>query len=111
MSDIEALDRLISAVETGGALEKMWMTPSAIGISPNTDYFISAYNGSLDAALALHEALLPDDYVVSSDSTGFSHIWRDEHEATHNWTALIPGMEARSRLLVTLRAYRSQVAP
>lgn len=102
MTDRQALRKLIEAVEGGAAGPETFVGTIA------WEYGYRAFHGSLDAAKALHEALLPEDYIVSSDSTGFAHVWRDEFEVTNSWTALIPGNEARARLLAILLAYEAQ---
>ena len=102
MTDTTALQALADKVEMGTVPDNgfcaIWHR------SGNCVDAQNAYHGSLDAAKALDEAVLPKDYIVASDSTGFAHIWRDEFEVTHSWTALISGNEARARLLAILLA-------
>lgn len=50
------LGRLIEAVEAGAEPVDLWL---ALGSQWNIDTAQRAYRGSLDAALRLHEALLP----------------------------------------------------
>lgn len=100
MSD---LDKLIEAVEGGKA------TPlSFICLSPEEHrQGLRAYNGSLDAAKALHEALLDSGY--------HAEIWacctrprvkvvrvEEEHDGHEQVT------EARSWLIAILKAYLAQ---
>lgn len=96
------LDRLIAAVELGG--------------TPHGDVFFgayrieqrNAYHGSLDAALALHKALLPGWSITLENDDGNIHaaVWPcgeigEQHGAEG------PTL-ARALLLAILRAYRQQ---
>lgn len=63
----EALTELLAKVEAGRNIEDMSEVPSALGTWGQSGMFIGAYRGSLDAAKALHEAVLPGwDYGISS---------------------------------------------
>lgn len=112
---MSALDKLIEAVEAGTAPEfsifreahgKGTVWRSLPSLSRHDAH--RAYNGSLDAALALHEALLPGwDWGVSAGPiqgvNGYASLlgWqKGESEAE----AETP---ARAWLLAILRAYRS----
>ena len=130
---LNALDKLIEAVEAGDEdfirgdawveawqmfrpeLDKMRSEGTASMIKA-----MRAYHGSLDAALALHEALLPGwAHLVRSSSHGdgynyrkghfFSNVWRDDEcpnngaQCFDTWGAT----PARAWLLAILRAYRS----
>jgi hypothetical protein len=71
-------------------------------------WLLAAANFSdLSAADKLRKVILPKDFIASSDSTGFAHVWQDEHETTRNWTALVPGNEGRARLLAILKAHEA----
>lgn len=96
-----ALDKLIEAVEAGEA----W--PREFDVIPymqsRTDA-IRAFNGSLDAALALHEAMLPGwAFTVNEDGA-----WTDERRGLRRlgFKGAAP-TPARAWLLAILRAYRS----
>ena len=101
---LNALDKLIEAVEVGTADHSNF---AAMFPYPICDHAREAHNGSLDAALALHEALLPG--------------WRWDLDAACNagvWNScdLLPAITgeantpARAWLLAILRAYRSMEA-
>jgi hypothetical protein len=104
--NLAALDALIAAVEAGSANMPILAAFDRAGIHgawKNHGY--KAFSGSLDAALALHGALLPGwwwdvtvDYAISTDPTG-----RREFVAGAD-------NPARAWLLATLKAYRAQVA-
>ena len=103
MTRKEALAELIAKVEAGVRPAQDGSCYKLFG-----DAWVHVYdihhNGSLDAAKALREAVLTPDFVMSSDSTGYAHLYRDEHECTHTWDALLPGQQARAELLAILRA-------
>lgn len=104
----EGLDRLIAAVE-GGTWDGSWRwLLDNIWNIDQCQPFSDAYHGSLDAAKALHEALLPSDWIADVDTTGFAMVYQDEMEVSNNATALLPGLPARAWLLAILRAYRAQ---
>lgn len=100
-----ALDKLIEAVEAGAVSD--WAFGSGYPRTVLGDKWetgMNAYCGSLDAALALHDALLPG--------------WRWDLDAACNagvWNScdLLPAITgeantpARAWLLAILRAYRS----
>lgn len=66
----------------------------------------SAYRGSLDAAKALHDALLPGwIYLIGSKVSGVS---MPDHDDPRWWNAMHDGNAARAWLLAILKAYRSQ---
>lgn len=109
---INALDRLIEAVEAGliskgvtGLKAFEQFSRDAFGLYQSNAAW-RAYGGSLDAALALHEALLPNRYWKLEEWDG---AWTAEipfsalikHEATDEHSA------ARAWLLAVLKAYRS----
>jgi len=108
-----ALVALIEAVEAGAAgaghFRKAFPSNSIYRDSLEGVDAARAFGGSLDAAKALHDALLPG-YIMQSDSTGYAHCWKDEHETTMNYFALCPGNEARARLLASLNAKLAQAS-
>ena len=107
-----ALDKLIEAVEAGEA----W--PREFDVIPymqsRTDA-MRAYNGSLDAALALHEALLPGwivhDFSNNSRSMGWAMVIASEagdyHTSHAGGKVGFCDTPARAWLLAVLKAYRS----
>ena len=110
MTKLEALKELAAKVEAGtlrsvnDAAELLDIGGLPHAYSTHAPNLVRAFNGSRDAADALRKAVLPTDFFMSSDSTGFALVWRDEYEVTHNWSALIPGNQARAELLAILRA-------
>lgn len=114
---MDALDKLIEAVE---AVREDFGLLEAVSISaPLKREMRKAYNGSLDAALALHEALLPGwaiDRMVGWPGGEFYVQLLETHEdengdrwhgsAEHKAEAS-DKLFARAWLLAILRAYRS----
>lgn len=118
MTDLTALDELIKAVEAGNMrfAEKAMIVLLLDDTRLNQKHMMKAYHGSLDAAKALHDALLPgcSQYSIITDPTclcvkvawwpnGLSGeaCWQGE-----GWSEDIP---ARAWLLAILRAYRAQI--
>lgn len=109
---LEHLDKLIEAVEAGRPVvdfRPLYAVPR-----PGQDWMdlkwhaVSAYNGSLDAALRLHEALLPGWRV--HDFSQYSTFWAvvlngDAPPHFFHGKAETP---ARSWLLAILRAVKAQ---
>lgn len=77
MTRKEALTDLLAKVDEG-ALNR-WSTANTPLTSPQKFFIQRAYNGSLDAARALHEAVLPGwDYeIVSRGSRRTAHVYPD----------------------------------
>lgn len=107
------LDRMIEAVEAGewdhasaaSSAEKWLMRKPGRYYGPA----YSAFGGSIDAAVALLEALLPD-WDWSSHGNGQATLWPPGNIAQQNAGAIntkIDDRPARALLLATLRAYRS----
>ena len=111
----DALQRLIAAVEAGEGV-----TAEVVCRTPLLGYARSmsaAYDGSLDAALALHSALLPGWGVVNLGQavyprTGPTVDWhcRLEGRGPSDGSYAIGIGPARALLLAILRAYQSQEA-
>ena len=111
--NLTALDALIAAVEAG---DETAMRETARCMSSDArdvgamfpGYDVGkAYRGSLDAALALHEALLPGHHwaLEEDDDAGFgAQVFAGEYWRARNRVA------ARAWLLAILKAYRAQVA-
>jgi len=117
IADITALDRLISAVVAGDEAavndECRSINRESGGGWP-AHHAITAYRGSLDAALALHEALLPGwTWVAGGDALGAFAYVAETPEAEYQMDI---GDEVRSEnparawLLATLKAYRGGYA-
>lgn len=114
-----ALDKLIEAVEAGG-LDSIWHGCSSrrghwayeTGLNAeqrNKSWYAS--HGSLDAALALHEALLPGRTLSVGQNAHYGdwNAWvryAEDGEILDEYTAA-SDTAARSLLLAILRAYRS----
>ena len=113
MSDLE---RLIEAVEAGREPTGLDVHKADTGHSDHIALVINAFNGSLDAAHALHEALLPGHGAVIQ-TFGFVRIYRDPVDdlpfseadfVSHGTGQCCP---ARAWLLAILRAYAAQQEP
>lgn len=106
MTDRDALARMIEAVETG--------TPVGIGIwtgalgSAHYTLGTMAAGGSLDAAMALHEALFPGWIwnIVSDSATIWQGPPADPMEGVQE--AYVDGNPARAWLLAILRAVEAR---
>ncbi len=94
------LDDLIAAVEAGGDDLKVLELSSPFG--RNYVFIIDAYRGSLDAAQALHDALLPGASAVIQ-TNGIAQTIGPDHER-HTGTA--SDKPARAWLIAILKAYR-----
>lgn len=107
----QALDRLIEAVEAGEAQEWQFLSLHTI---QQADDAHRAFHGSLDAAKALHGALLPgwmlpcmvSWYINEAHGVTVEIYGRnDEGEAVATHESM-----ARAWLLAILRAYRGTLA-
>lgn len=108
------MDRLIAAADGG-----IWPGADmhdALGTDRRGELAYAAYHGSLDAALALHDALLPGWKVAGLHQEDRGLWWAELREgfitsyshvvvAPHSFDAPTP---ARAWLLAILRAYRQQ---
>lgn len=115
MSD---LDKLIAAVEAGADWDEAKSTAAyhalpASGMfcgkweSPANLAFL-AYNGSLDAALRLHEALLPGwDWLLNKRSN-YAHVWERQDVGDADADAFSVDTPARAWLLAILRALKAK---
>jgi hypothetical protein len=121
MTDTTQLDALIAAVEAGiehkAAIEAKNIAKASIGTGtywPAHDA-MKAYHGSLDAALALHEALLPEWHPLVGQNV-HHHYWHanvqriGEDGLIECQGCTDQATPARAWLLAILRAYRAQVA-
>ena len=108
MTRLDALKELAAKVEAGARLYPSDTDPvwAVWGDEwKNSRNTILASDGSLDAALALHNALLPGwVFVVGTHTSG---VWQSLEPETH---AAENDMPSRAWLLAILKAYRAQVA-
>ena len=115
---MDALDKLIEAVEAGTADKDDHYAAFPTAMKGEHYHAWSAFNGSLDAALALHEALLPgcNQYSIVTDPTCLCvkvAWWPDGLSADkccygEGWSEDSP---SRAWLLAILRAYRATTTP
>lgn len=102
------LEKLIEAVEGGvaplDAIAKMKLLGLPSVINNNLHEVSSAYRGSLDAAKALHEALLPG-WGWERSWSGYMIVSR----GSMTWKETNTPDPARAWLLAVLKAYRAQV--
>ena len=108
-----ALDKLIEAVEAGTWPEDWRDVMRALTLHPDERHILArrAFSGSLDAALALHEALLPGRTLSVGQNAHYGdwNAWvryAEDGEILDEYTAA-SDTAARSLLLAILRAYRS----
>ena len=113
---MDDLDKLIEAVEAGGDVDRS--LPWSLALDVKTGMIArDAYRGSLDAALRLHEALLPGWHVAEISEAAF----RLDHDGKH-WLVAVAeragkGMSeatgpymSRAWLLAILRALKAKAA-
>ncbi|MCV2449407.1 hypothetical protein [Paracoccus sp. DMF] len=105
MSD---LDKLIAAVEGG-----IWPGPDmhdALGSDRRGELAYAAFNGSLDADLALHEALLPGHGWGAGPWGARVWLYSDhpKWDGSERHEVDMVNAPARAWLLAILRAYRQQ---
>ena len=110
---LDALDKLIAAVEAGH-VDANWYDylelPKGHGNAT-----IRAYHGSLDAALALHNALLPGWVATvwaGGEAAGVKYWWAtvEDWNSGEEVSAENLPSPARAWLLAIIKAYRAQVA-
>lgn len=111
-----ALSKLIEAVATGQAPTGLDVHRADTGHSDHIAMVLGAFNGSLDAAKALHEALLPGWTTVLGQNAhhgDWSAIVRltEDGEITHEYYGGAEDAPARAWLLAILRAYAAQQEP
>ena len=115
----QALEALLAKVEAGVLPEAVfhgssvirghWAYTMEFTADQRTKIFL-AYNGSLDAALALHEAVLPGwEYVITSDTVD---VWMPSNSGMLCDLSVcqgeIPDKPARAWLIAILRALIAQ---
>jgi hypothetical protein len=119
MSETSTLDALIAAVENGRLPEAVfhghsvirgrWAYATGLSASQRTQVYL-AYTGSLDAALALHEALLPGRYwqLEQDDDDDGLGFWATV--CSDGCVGAAGVNPARAWLLAILKAYRAQAS-
>lgn len=109
------LDNLIKAVEagddhaTGTAVGNIASASRDHGLYWPSHDAVKAFRGSLDAAKALHDALLPGWRVEVFNLDGEVVLRRNRPIDRAYGDALNSGEVARAWLLAVLKAYRSEV--
>lgn len=103
---IKALNALIDAVERGGPNKNDGTLYLLFG-----DDWVHAWDvigwGSLDAAKALHDALLPDQLW---EITPLGNVYIRDIEYNQLSRAFVTSNPARAWLIAILKAYRAQMA-
>ena len=105
MSD---LDKLIAAVEAGHPPTLSETRRAVRGVDPVD--VECAFDGSLDAAESLHEALLPGwgwEAGINATFTSIAQVWKDGKSSAFQGVAELP---ARAWLLAILRAVKAKEA-
>ena len=98
-----ALQALLERVEAGD-----WWANLPRPDILHTDLCWKAFNGSLDAAKALHDAVLPGwIYLIGSQIAGVS---MSDHEDPRWWNMMHDGNPARGWLIAIIRALAAPVA-
>lgn len=104
------LRKLIEAVE-GGDMESPPIG-KVFGFTWKTKWASAAYNGSLDAAKSLHEALLPEwmlPCIVSHISNGVHGVTVELYQISGSGESVASNnCMARAWLLAVLQAYEAQ---
>jgi hypothetical protein len=95
----EVIARLVDAVEAGRDDSEKWRP----ALGDHGYDAMRAFHGSLDAAKALHDAVLPD-FGANIGADGFAKVYRGGSVVTVMQCARIDGMPARAWLLAILRA-------
>jgi hypothetical protein len=109
------IDKLIEAVEAGmlpaavfhgcSGSRGHWAYDTGLGAEQRKWVFL-AYNGSLDATKALHDALLPG-WEWNIDAGDGAYV-ENRGDFGAPYTADIPGMPARAWLLAILKAKQAE---
>ena len=107
----QALRDLLVKVEAGEAGWNRLATIAEDALPPREAALAAtAYRGSLDAAKALHEAVLPG-WVGSFASDGFARVAKGGRVLTLMECARIEGQPARAWLIAILRALIAHATP
>ena len=115
---IKALDKLIAAVESGGdAIQHNIYIKAAHAFTPESAYgkcpfyeVPHAFYGSLDAAKALHDALLPGWRVSMMEQSDQFGVGVAEDGIWHAMISSTNANPARAWLIAILKAYRSTLS-
>lgn len=113
MTRIEALEELAAKVEAGEVKDwRPYYIERVFGTKRNAVLAVASFDGSLDAAKALHDAVLPGwRYTLRNwgKVEVFTEEWNDENtHPKHFKSACIRGNLARAWLLSILRALIAQ---
>ena len=105
MTELEALDDLISAVKAGETcrvhIERM---SAQAGLPEGGRIYGSAYQDDLNAARMVHKALLPGwDYIMGHTNDGLTI-----HAKTGPYDDVFADNLGRALLLSSLKAYRNE---
>lgn len=108
-SKLDSLRALQTAVKAGADLGYGPTANQCDAAIPGQAHLIfAAFDGSLDAARQLHEALLPG-WVGSSDTEGFAKVGKGSRGVqTVMYAERIDGQPARAWLLAILRALKAR---
>ena len=116
MTDTQALHDLMAKVEAGE-----WWDDLPRPAKLHTDLCWKAFNGSLDAAKALHDAVLGDGnistpgYMATVYMSGKASVWDIISGASHRGEVNAPSLHAispaRAWLIAILRALIAQATP
>ena len=105
-TNTQALQRLLDAVEAGTATLYDFSTwrPGLTGTKKESAMMLRAYNGSLDAAKALHDALLPGwDLLITTYEDGLFEVSVSEPLVVKTYDGLSE-IIARAWLIAIIRA-------
>lgn len=119
MDNLDALKALLAKVKAGKEPTSTDVFDSfqiAGGIGVYALQVLSAYNGSLDAAMALHEAVLPDWYVDEAGNNSKSMGWTfllvsiaGTYISSHSPNQGVQTDPARAWLIAQIKALISEV--
>ena len=105
-----ALAALIAAIEAGDDISwGIGGSPARKGLPTLWETALNAYCGSLDAALALHDALLPG-WAWSIGSDNAAEVWPFGKVVDAIRAYTDGGSPARAWLVAILKAYQAQLA-
>ena len=117
MTRIDALKELLAKVEAGNIPVLSWESFAALAVGsgvyvdPQAQTAMRAYCGSLDAAKALHEAVLPEwPYSIDVREAGWTRAWTDERSGLRRmgYSGSCNDNPARAWLIAVLKALISQ---
>ena len=98
-----ALQELLAKVDAGGARYLLHFQPLSVPLQGFHGRAFEAYNGSLDAAQALHDAVLPGNVLWVTLVGGIATIGHDGEEYTG-----VSSSPARAWLIAIIKALIAQ---